>query len=122
EVADQSGREQPLPIVGRGVAGNLLLSPVNTQHFAESGIGTGDRQLVDVLARTKSGNSENAVELVKPDQAVDDRLGGSKFNHPRAAGRGLAADLGPDQSLGLGSDLLEAGMQHLADLRDAGLS
>ena len=74
EVADQAGGKQPLPIVARHVARDLLLGPVDAQHLAEAGVGSGDGKLVKLLAGPKRGNAEHAVQFIEPYQPVDDLL------------------------------------------------
>ena len=51
EIACEAGGEQPLPLVARHEAVDLLLRPIEAERLAETGVGAGDDQLVDLMTQ-----------------------------------------------------------------------
>ena len=93
-------------LIGRHEARDLLLRPVEPERFAEPGVGAGQRQLVELLARAERGDAEHAVELVQPDQPVGrSPCSAPSPIEPLAARRGFVADFGADQAWRRGRDL-----------------
>jgi len=122
EIARQAGGQQPLPLVGRDEAGDLLLRPVEPERFAEPGVGAGQRQLVDFLAGGERGDSEYSVELVQADQAAHDLVACAERDQAVAASGGFVADFGANE-LGRGDrNLAHPRLQHRAQLRHANLA
>jgi len=50
EIPCQPRGKQPLPLVGRHEAGNLLLRPIEAERFAEAGVSTCRLKLVELPA------------------------------------------------------------------------
>ena len=85
EIAREAGGQQPLPLVGGNEARDLLLRPVEAERLAEPGVGAGQRELVELLARGERGDAEHAVELVTAGRA---RGRCPRWRRARSAGRG----------------------------------
>src|SRR6185437_9895086 len=122
EIAGQPGRQQPLPLIGGNEPRDLLLRPIEAERLAEARVGAGQFELIEMLAGGKSGDSENAVELIEANQQADDVIACAKREQPVAASDGLVADLGPDQPRRCSGDLAHSGLEQRAKLLDAGLS
>ena len=122
EVAQQPRGEQALPLVGRHEPRDLLLRPVDPQHFAEPGVGARQRQRVDFLARPHRGDPRHPVEFEQADQRIDDLLARAELLELLAPHRRFAAHFGADQHVGLGRDLLQPRLEHLRHRLDAGVA
>ena len=55
EIPLEASDQHPLPRIGRDIARNLLLSPVEPKDLADVRIGFGQLKLVDLLSRRQSG-------------------------------------------------------------------
>src|SRR6185312_3883697 len=97
EIAGETGREQPLPLIGGHEARDLLLRPVETERFAEPGVGAGRFKLVELVARGQRRDSKHAVELVKANEALHDIVARAERDQPVTPGRRLILDLGADE-------------------------
>src|SRR5215203_3493874 len=63
EVAAQASGQQPLPLVARNEARDLLLRPIETKRFAEHGVSAGQGEFVNLATGRERGDPEDAVEL-----------------------------------------------------------
>src|SRR5690348_5121474 len=82
EVAGKAGREQSFPLVRRDEAGNLLLGPVESERFTQTGVSPGCLELVEFVVRRERCHSEHSVELVQPDEAPHDIVARTKRDQP----------------------------------------
>ena len=80
EVAGKAGSQQPLPLVRRNEASELLLRPIEAQRLAEPSIRARSLQFVELLARLERGDAEHAVKLVEAHQQAHDILAGAERN------------------------------------------
>ena len=114
EIACQAGGEQPLPLIARHEARDLLLRPVEPEGFAELGVGVGQLQFVNFAARGKRYDPEYAVQFEQANQAAHDFLAGAESDQSISPGRRFVAHFGADQ-LGRGGRNLARGRREHGD-------
>ena len=100
---------------------NLLLRPVDPEHFADAGIGARQRKDVLLAPRLKRRQTEHAVEFEQANERVDDVVARAHGGKLRTPGFGFLADFGTKQGAGLGGDLVEPRTEHLGQHRDIAL-